>query len=244
MRIKLRMCWVLLLFIPMYLDVAMCGIYPNIKPRIVSIYTYENGEFVLETIEEKSRYSYVNMADYDAPQVEGYTLLGWLRLDGDLNSNDIYENGIVNIESYIDLYLEKNEYFRPEMIINIFIDCSIYPILVQTERLEEYTKMTNYGVSCYKAVFTADNLSYQLNNNDIIYTHWGNTLEDILPSPEVFEGYTFAGYANIAITPEEYETIGIPKENRLELTTPIDYLFPTVYEFHTYHIYPIYQKNK
>lgn len=244
MRVKLRMCWVLLLFIPMYLDVAMCGIYPNIKPRIVSIYTYENGEFVLETIEEKSRYSYVNMADYDSPQVEGYTLLGWFSLESGDVSEDLYKDSISNIENYIDLFLEKYKYFRPLMRFQIYGDCSIYPILVQTERLEEYTQKTNYAVTYYKAVPDLEKFSYSFNSNDLIYAYWGNTLEDILPSPEVFEGYTFVGYANIAITPEEYETKGIPKENRLELTTPIDYLFPTVYEYNTYHIYPIYQKNK
>ena len=95
----------------------------------------------------------------------------------------------------------------------IHFDEAIYPILVQTEKLETYREKTKYYVYYYcpvlssleKNVYTIDGWSYESMYPNV---KWGDTLADILPLPEILEGYTFVGYSNIPIRRSRGDEVG------------------------------------
>lgn len=230
MKIKLRLFYIMLLFIPLYLDVASCGPRPKYS---VDIYTYENGEFVIQTTEKLSRYRQINMKIYEIPEMEGYTFIGWFqpmfRKDQD-----------ITIENYIDVYLDdhSDRKIRPGIEFTVYFNMSIYPIWIQTEQLNHYAEKISFEIEYCKPILPSGE-----NQWDTFEAKYGDKIREVLPTPEAIEGYTFVGYADIPITPEEYEATGIPEEHFISLDDEINYQWLMKHESRYVCIYLIYQKN-
>ena len=230
MKMKLRLFWVMLLFIPLYLDVASCGPRPKYS---VDIYTYENGEFVIQTTEKLSRYQQINMKMYEIPEMEGYTFVGWFEPSFRYHQN-------LSIDNYIDVYLSdySDGKIRPRIEFTVYLNMSIYPIWIQTEQLEQYAEKMIFEIEYCRPILPSTE-----NQCDIFEAKYGEKIREVLPHPEAIEGYTFVGYADIPITPEEYETTGIPEEHLISLDDEINYQWLMKHKIRYYCIHLVYQKN-
>ncbi|MCM1513838.1 MAG: hypothetical protein NC090_02510 [Anaeroplasma bactoclasticum] len=231
MKIKLRLFWIILLCIPLYLDVASCGPRPKYN---VDIYTYENGAFVIQTTERLSRYQRINMKMYDIPEREGYTFIGWFE-PSFRKHQDLY------IDDYVDIYLDQQNdgKIRPGIEFTVYVNMSIYPILIQTDKLESYAEKISFEIEYCQPILPSGQ-----NQWSVLDAKYGDKIADVLPSLEPVEGYTFVGYADIPITPEEYEITGIPEEHLISLEDEINYQWLIEHEINYRYIYLVYQKNK
>ena len=231
MKVKLRLFWILVCFIPLYLDVASCGPRPKYS---VDIYTYENGEFVIESTEKLSRYRQINMRMYDIPELEGYTFIGWFEPSFQSHQN-------LSIDNYIDVYLNEQSdgEIRPGVEFTVYVSMSIYPIWIRTEQLERYVEKIYFEIE-----YCQPRLPSNQDHWEMLDATYGDKIRDIVPTPETIEGYTFVGYADISITPEEYETTGIPEEHLISVDDEINYQWMMQHKHRYYGIHLVYQKNK
>lgn len=221
MRLNFRRILVpFILFAIINLDVAICpGVYPKRPQCDVSVYDYQNNQYVLVDSITLSRYDEYQVM-FDASPVEGYTFIGFVDIDN-VNEDTTIDN--------VHIYRVLSPQFT------IYTSICIVPFYIKNENLEEFLQSDDAIVSInyYEYNPYSKNLVEKT-----IQARLFDKLNDILGEPNQYEGYQFMGYSRQKCLPENY-TLEFAQQSLLDKEIIIDYTFKN---YPNNMIYAIYSK--